>query len=381
MITSKLLLKKIISYLPVFLSQFIRKLYYRFSNATFFIPVEKDQEPSEIINKKYYRLNIKNFEKFKKNYEFFLVFKKKSIKNYPIKKLEEIKKLIYANQVDVVYDGDDPLDTEIASKKILEYYSKTFSLENYPYRFFYIKDKFKIKNIGSMHRSYNFNGTFNLPSGGRSIGDGGPVDNRLQFIPDLTGKSFLDIGSEEGYAVFEAIKKNAKFAKGLNINETKEYDFYPEYSRPNDITSRVRDEIDKTQKFLLKEYNLENSNKIKFEYNNIYKLSEEKFDFVFCFGVLYHLKNPYLAIENLFKITNETLVIETQGIKNEKYLNAGISMEDGFIRHSSNALAFLLKKAGFKNIEILKDAYDKKTLIEPYKNISNVQNIVLRAFK
>mgnify|MGYP001213661205 CR=1 FL=1 len=167
----------------------------------------------------------------------------------------------------------------------------------------------------------------------------------------------------------------------MNINETKEYDFYPEYSRPNDITSRVRDEIDKTQKFLLKEYNLENSNKIKFEYNNIYKLSEEKFDFVFCFGVLYHLKNPYLAIENLFKITNETLVIETQGIKNEKYLNAGISMEDGFIRHSSNALAFLLKKAGFKNIEILKDAYDKKTLIEPYKNISNVQNIVLRAFK
>ena len=33
---------------------------------------------------------------------------------------------------------------------------------------------------------------------------------RLNFIPDLKNKSFLDIGSEEGYAVFDAIKKGAK---------------------------------------------------------------------------------------------------------------------------------------------------------------------------
>ncbi|MFL2876145.1 MAG: DUF1698 domain-containing protein [Candidatus Pelagibacter sp.] len=381
MIANKLFLKKIISYLPVFLSQYIRKLYYRYSDVTYFIPFEKNQKPLEIINRKFYRLDHKNFEKFKNNFEFFLIIKKKSIKNYSSKRLEEIINLFHKSQVDVVYDGDDPLNTEIVSKKLLEFYSQNFSIENYPYRFFYIKDKFKVKNIGSMHRSYNFNGTFNLPSGGRSIGDGGPVENRLRFIPDLTGKTFLDVGSEEGYAVFEAIKKNAKFAKGLNINEASEYDFYPEYSRPKDITSRLREEINKTQKFLLKEFDLENSNKIQFEYNNIYNLSDEKFDFVFCFGVLYHLKNPYLAIENLFKITKETLVIETQGIKNEKYLNAGISIEDGFIRHSSNALAFLLKKAGFKKVEILKDAYDKKTLMKPYNNVYNVQNIVLRAYK
>ena len=38
-----------------------------------------------------------------------------------------------------------------------------------------------VVNIGSRHRSYNFNGSFSLPSGGTTIGDGGPVENRLKF--------------------------------------------------------------------------------------------------------------------------------------------------------------------------------------------------------
>ena len=113
----------------------------------------------------------------------------------------------------------------------------------------------------------------------------------------------------------------------------------------------------------------------------MYNLDNEQFDFVFCFGVLYHLKNPYLALENLYRVTKETLIIETQGIKNEKCLNAKISMDDGFIRHSSNALAYLLKRVGFKKVEILFEAYDSKTLIETYDNSTNIQNIVLRASK
>ena len=87
---------------------------------------------------------------------------------------------------------------------------------------------------------------------------------------------------------------------------------------------------------------------------------------------MYHLKNPYLAIENLYKITNETLILETQGIKNEKYLNTKILEKDGFVRHSSNSLAFLLRRAGFKKVKILVDAYS---------SFSDVMNIVLKAEK
>ena len=87
---------------------------------------------------------------------------------------------------------------------------------------------------------------------------------------------------------------------------------------------------------------------------------------------LYHLKNPYKAIENLYKTTKETLIIETQGIKNEKYLNAKISKSDGFVRHSSNSLKFLLEKAGFKKVEILQDVYLRSL---------SVSNIVLKGEK
>ena len=378
MINNKIFLKKILSYLPL-LNKLVRKIYSRFTNVTFFIPLDLNENVSKIVKNKIYRLNHKNFEKLNNNFNYFLIFKEKSIASYPLDKLKKLISLIKEHNADAAYDGDDFFYTEIASKKVLEYYAKrildfnnNYSLEKYPYRFFYIKEKFVIRNIGSSHRSYNFNGTFTLPSGGKTIGDGGPVTNRLSYIPNLTEKSFLDIGSEEGYAVFDAIKKGAKYAKGLNIHEAKEYDYFPEHSRPLNITPRNRNEINATQKFLLSEHNLEKNEKIKFEYNNIYNLKDEKFDFVFCFGVLYHLKNPYLAIENLYNVTQETLILETQGIKNGNYLNAKISEEDGFIRHSSNALAYLLKRVGFKKVDILFEAYDSKVYI---------QNIVLKALK
>ena len=106
------------------------------------------------------------------------------------------------NNGEIAYDGDNPFNIEIVSKNILDFYSKNNDIEKYPYRFFYIKDKFKVLNIGAMHRSYNFNGTFSLPSGGTSIGDGGPVENRL-MVPDLKFQTLV----LKKQAVFEAIKK------------------------------------------------------------------------------------------------------------------------------------------------------------------------------
>ena len=380
MIKNKYFLKKLLSYIPI-LDKFIRKIYFNFKDVAYFMPFDFEKNTDDIIRTNAFRLNLKNFNELKKSNEFFLVFRGRSINNYPLDKLNKLKNLIIDKSADVSYDGDDPDYIEIVSKKAFEIYLENYPLANYPYRFYYIKDKLKVVNIGSMHRAYNFNGTFYLPSGGKTIGDGGPVASRLSYIPDLTGKSFLDIGTEEGYAVFDALKKNAKFAKGLNILESKEYDFFPEHSRPNEITSRSRDEINKTQQFLSEEHNLGSSAKVKFDYKNVYNLENEQFDFVFCFGVLYHLKNPYLALENLYRVTKETLIIETQGIKSEKCLNAKISMDDGFIRHSSNALAYLLKRVGFKKVEILFEAYDSKTLIETYDGSTNVQNIVLKASK
>ena len=368
---NKIFLKKLLSFVP-YLNKFIRKVYYNINNGTFFIPLDLKILDQEKSKRKIYRLNLKNFLRFENKYSHFLVFNKKSILDYSKKKLNELTELITSEKFDVVYDGNDPNGTEIVSINVLKFYLKKYPIENYPHRFFYIKNNFKIFSIGTNHRTYNFNGSFLLPSGGMTLGDSGPIQNRLNYIPKLDGKSFLDIGSEEGYAVFQAIKKGASIATGLNIKENAEYDFFPEYVRPKNITTRNREEIERTQKFLLKQFGFEGHPGIKFKYENIYNLSDKKFDFVFCFGVLYHLKNPYLALENLFRVTNETLIIETQGIKNDKYLNAKISTKDGFVRHSSNALAFLLKRAGFKKVNILFESYDRSM---------GLQNIVLKAEK
>ena len=365
------LFKRILSH-NKFVYNFVKKFYIKYKNNIHFIPIKKEDVDRIFNNKKTYNLDLNNFNKFKGNYEFFLIFRQNKIEDLNKERLKELINIIKEDHVDVAYDGFCPNHTEICSRKILEYYANKFNLEDYPHNFFYIKNNFSVKNIGPPHRSFNFNGSFVLPSGGKTIGDGGDVSFRLNFIPDLKDKSFLDIGSEEGYAVFDAIKKGAKFAKGLNIEEAKEYDFFPNHSRPEGITARKRSEIEKTQNFLMKEYGLDDNSKIKFEYNNIYNLRDEKFDFVFCFGVLYHLKNPYKALENLFEITNETLIIETQGIKNSNYLNAKIDLSDGFIRHSSNSLKFLLEKVGFKKVKILVDAHHSGM---------EITNIVLKAEK
>ncbi len=366
----KILLKKALSYFP-YVDQILRKIFNKYFNGSFIIPFNLNQSPEKILQSKSYKLNKYNYEKLKKNNNFFLISSQRSKIKYSKKNLNLLISFIKNQKADIAYDGNDFFHTEIVSSKVLDYYSKNYLIDNYPYKFFYIRKKFNVKNIGSEHRSFNFNGSFKLPSGGKTIGDQGEITSRLNFIPDLSGKTFLDIGSEEGYAVFNAINKGAKFAKGLNIEEEKEYDFFPDYKRPAALTSRERNQINLSQKFLTKEYGLEKNDNIKFDYKNIYQLSEEKFDFVFCFGVLYHLKNPYLALENLYKITNETLILETQGIKNNNYLNAKIDENDGFIRHSSNSLAFLLEKVGFRKVEVLVDAYRP----------SIIMSIVLKAKK
>lgn len=371
-------IKKIISILGPFYF-LLKRIRSNFTNPKIFYFIDA-KDINKKLNNYYHKFTISNINKFFKNKEtegFFylsdLRIKKEDRVNKYNQLIKELKKI---KEESIVYDGNCPYFSEIISTSLLKKYSDLYPVESYPWCFYYFykKTKFHLSNIGVNHRIYNFNGTFVLPSGGRTIGDGGPVDFRLNFIPDLSDKTFLDIGSEEGYSVFNACLKNAKFAKGLNIYEDNEYDFFPNILRPKNITSRSREEIEKTINFLKKIYSLEESKKISFEYKNIYDLKTERFDVVFCFGVLYHLKNPYLAIENLFEITNEILILETQGAysSDKNYYGALISKDDGFIRHSPEALKFLLLKAGFKKVDILFSGVNK---------VKRISNIVLKAYK
>ena len=50
--------------------------------GVFFIPVNLDTKINQILIRKAFRLNKKNFQRFKNNYEYFFIFDKRSNKDY-----------------------------------------------------------------------------------------------------------------------------------------------------------------------------------------------------------------------------------------------------------------------------------------------------------
>jgi len=117
----------------------------------------------------------------------------------------------------------------------------------------------------------------------------------LQIPHDLTGLTVLDIGAWDGFFSFEAERRGAKrvlatdsFCWGQGGWGTKA-GF--ELARQA-LGSRVEDlDIDPLE------------------------LSPDRigtFDLVFCFGVLYHMRHPLLALERVFSVTRRHLILQTQ---------------------------------------------------------------------
>lgn len=81
-------------------------------------------------------------------------------------------------------------------------------------------------------------------------------------------------------------------------------------------------------------------------------------DLTFCFGLLYHLENPFAAIRNLHDITGKYLFIETQVAPGEEsnftLVSEGRNSTQGLNYHalipSRNALIKMLYVSGFKYI-------------------------------
>jgi tRNA (mo5U34)-methyltransferase len=117
----------------------------------------------------------------------------------------------------------------------------------------------------------------------------------LDLPDDLTGKTVLDVGAWDGFFSFEAEKRNA-----ARVLATDSFSWYGEgwgtkagfeFARKV-LNSKVEDmDID------------------------VLELSPEKvgtFDLVLCLGVLYHMRHPLLALEHVYSVTGDQLILETQ---------------------------------------------------------------------
>jgi tRNA (mo5U34)-methyltransferase len=117
----------------------------------------------------------------------------------------------------------------------------------------------------------------------------GPWETIQKCIPeDLSGKSVLDVGCNAGFYAIEAKRRGA--ARVLGVDGQRQH---------------VRQAV-----FVRKALGLD----IEYRRMNVYELNRRtvgEFDITLALGLLYHLKHLVLALENLYEVTRELLVVET----------------------------------------------------------------------
>ena len=115
-----------------------------------------------------------------------------------------------------------------------------------------------------------------------------PLLDIMDFPKDLSGKTVLDIAAYDGFFTFEAERRGAKHVVALDRHPPEHKGFATAHSLLN--------------------------SKAEYMVASVYDLDPEKhgpFDIVLCFGLLYHLRHPLLALEKIHKICKELLLIES----------------------------------------------------------------------
>ena len=123
-----------------------------------------------------------------------------------------------------------------------------------------------------------------------------PISKEAYRIPDdLTGKRVLDIGAWDGFWTFEALKRGAREAVAID-------DFSDFLGHVKQSDRRAWDTFDLCRAAL--GYDEQRCQRHQMQ---VYDITEERlgrFDVVFFFGTLYHLRYPLLALDKLSAVCN-----------------------------------------------------------------------------
>jgi len=153
----------------------------------------------------------------------------------------------------------------------------------------------------------------------------GPWQTIQKLLPaDLSGNTVLDVGCNAGFYAFEAKRRGAKRVLGVDGQR-----------------QHVRQGL-----FVRKVLGLD----VEFRRLNVYELNPRmvgQFDITLALGLLYHLKHPILALENLYQVTRELLIIETAIMPPERTPESFLHPL-GEQQMQLHALAFVENPAGAK---------------------------------
>lgn len=108
---------------------------------------------------------------------------------------------------------------------------------------------------------------------------------------DLKNKRVLDIGCHNGRWIYAALKLGAKFVYGIDICEL--------YLNVANKNLKIYQEFDK--KYKLK----------RVEMMEFLKSNKQKFDIIFCFGVMYHTLDQYEILKECKRMKPDLLIIDT----------------------------------------------------------------------
>jgi tRNA (mo5U34)-methyltransferase len=166
--------------------------------------------------------------------------------------------------------------------------------------------------------------------GGGVVTPGNPVDARMRRdgLPDLRGRTVLDIGAWDGFWSYEAERRGASrvvamdhyawcvdFARRLEYwerceanGETPDHRLdFTEFWRPDEMPGRTG--------FELAHAALGSSVvPVCADFMTADPESVGRFEVVLFLGVLYHLREPLTALERVYGLTEEVAVVETEAI-------------------------------------------------------------------
>jgi len=130
-----------------------------------------------------------------------------------------------------------------------------------------------------------------------------PIDAEAYRVPaDLTGKRVLDVGAWDGYWTFEALKRGASEVVAID-------DFSDFLGKSDDIRRSAWASFDLCRDAF--GYGVDRCSRHDLSVYDIDEARFGRFDVVFCFGVLYHLRHPLLALDRLAAVCDEEIIVES----------------------------------------------------------------------
>jgi len=119
--------------------------------------------------------------------------------------------------------------------------------------------------------------------------------NGIHLPDNLRGKSVLDIGAWDGFYSFECEKRGAKPVIAMDSPVWESQGGFCGFSYAKNVLQS------KVKPLLMSVYDITPDN-------------TEPVDIILFLGVIYHLKHPLLALENLAAVTKELLILESHCI-------------------------------------------------------------------